>query len=148
MTAQYPAAAVDGRNDQDRHIADVEVAVIGGEAADLGTVDVVECFVLGQVGPQCRETSLPAVLDPLPAGQSVELLGEGLGQGACGVRPSLLGDPFADAEFPGHRVGRWHRSCVLVQVSAQCRVAGGPAGLLPPAQLQAGRDSRAATQDI
>lgn len=36
MTTQYPAAAAaDGRNDQDRHIADVEVAVIGGGQAGL-----------------------------------------------------------------------------------------------------------------
>lgn len=35
MTAQYPAAAVDGRNNQDRRIADVEVAVIGGGQAGL-----------------------------------------------------------------------------------------------------------------
>ena len=36
MTAQYPpATAVDDRHDQDRHIADVEVAVIGGGQAGL-----------------------------------------------------------------------------------------------------------------
>jgi hypothetical protein len=35
VTAQYPAAAVGGRIDQDRRIADVEVAVIGGGQAGL-----------------------------------------------------------------------------------------------------------------